>query len=109
MVPIYAQAVLKARPEGKIFDWNTLVLDPLKKIAANLADIIPNLINALYVLAVGWIMAHMIQFVVAKVLKLINFDTIAEKTGIDSILKEAKVSMSPSVWLSKLTYWVVML
>jgi hypothetical protein len=106
--PVYAQSV--ARGSGKkIWDWDLLVLDPLKKIGSNLADIIPNSITAAYVLLVGWITAHVVQFIVRKLLGFVRFDTIAEKTGIDSILKEMKVTMSPSIWLSKLTYWIIVL
>jgi len=97
-----------SRIKQPLVDWNTLVLDPLKKIATKLLNIIPNLIEALYVLLAGWIMAHIVQFFVRKVLHFIRFDMIAEKTGIGAILKDLQVTLSPSVWFSKLAYWVIM-
>ncbi len=97
-------------PQGKqLFDWNTLIWDPLKKIADKLLNIVPNLIEAAYVLLTGWIMAHIIQFVIRKILILIRFDKIAKKTGIVALLKDVRVTMSPSVWFSKFAYWVVMI
>jgi len=60
------------------------------------------------VLIIGWVVAHIMQFIVRKVLKLIRFDKIAEKTGIVVILKDADVSMRPSIWFSKFVYWVIM-
>jgi len=110
--PTYSATGKSYLPSGQdkqLFDWNALILDPLRKIANKLLNVVPNLIEAAYVLLTGWIMAHIIQFIIRKILILIRFDKIAEKTGIVALLKDVKVTMSPSIWFSKFAYWVVMI
>jgi hypothetical protein len=92
-----------------VFDWNALLWDPIRQNGERLAGFLPNLINALYILAFGWAFAFVVQLASRIFLKHIGFDKIAEKTGIAGVLSENGISMKPGEWLSRLSYWVVMI
>ena len=91
-----------------MMDWNMLIWEPVRQNGEKLAGLLPHLINALYILAFGWVLAFITQFIFRKILKAAAFNKIAEKTGIAGALRESGVETSPVEWFSRLSFWVVM-
>jgi hypothetical protein len=44
-----------------------------------------------------------------RLLTLLHFDTIAEKTGIANALQENGIGTKPTEWFSRLFYWIIMI
>ena len=74
-----------------------------------LAGFVPQLLAALLLLFVGWLFANLIRTGVVKLLDVLHFDSLAEKTGIEAFLKQGNLDLSLSRILAKLAYWVVIL
>jgi hypothetical protein len=72
-----------------------------------LAGFVPQLLAALVLLFIGWLFANLIRTGVMKLLDLLHFDSLAEKTGIEAFLKQGNLDISLSRMLAKLAYWVV--
>lgn len=72
-----------------------------------LAAFVPQLIAALVLLFVGWLLANLIRTGVMKLLDVLKFDVLAEKTGIEAFLKQGNLDVSLSRILAKLAYWIV--
>ncbi len=72
-----------------------------------LASFVPQLIAALVLLFVGWLFANLVRTGVLKLLDVLKFDMLAEKTGIDAFLKQGQIDIGLSRILAKLAYWVV--
>ena len=72
-----------------------------------LAGFVPQLIAALVLLFVGWLFANLVRTGVMKLLDVLKFDTLAEKTGIEAFLKQGQLDISLSRILAKLAYWIV--
>jgi hypothetical protein len=72
-----------------------------------LAGFVPQLLAALVLLFVGWLFANLIRTGVMKLLDLLHFDSLAEKTGIEAFLKQGNLDISLSRMLAGLAYWVV--
>lgn len=72
-----------------------------------LAGFVPQLIAALVLLFVGWLLANLIHTGVLKLLDVLKFDALAEKTGIEAFLKQGQLELSLSRILAKLAYWIV--
>ncbi|MBI1283559.1 MAG: hypothetical protein GC183_04380 [Thiobacillus sp.] len=72
-----------------------------------LAGFVPQLLAALVLLFVGWLFANLIRTGVMKLLDLLHFDSLAEKTGIEAFLKQGNLDISLSRMLARLAYWVV--
>lgn len=92
------------RSAGEI-DFEMQLLNPLKQIFSNIISFIPDLVAALGIILIGWVVSIVVMNLVKKFLKAIHFDRIAETTGIAEVLDEEKIGMSPAAWISKLFYW----
>jgi small-conductance mechanosensitive channel len=64
-----------------------VVIDSLTKIGTDIINFIPNLINGLIILAVGYLLAWIIRWVVGTVLRRLRFDPLVERTGITGSLR----------------------
>ncbi|MBC2731064.1 hypothetical protein [Thiobacillus sp.] len=72
-----------------------------------LAAFVPQLLAALLLLFIGWLFANLVRTGVTKLLDVLRFDNLAEKTGIEAFLKQGNLELSLSRLLAKLAYWVV--
>src|SRR3569623_822983 len=72
-----------------------------------LAAFVPQLLAALLLLFIGWLFANLDRTGVTKLLDVLHFDSLAEKTGIEAFLKQGNLELSLSRLLAKLAYWVV--
>jgi hypothetical protein len=70
---------------------------------------VPQLLAALVLLFVGWLLANVVRTGVAKLLDVLKFDMLAERTGIDAFLKQGNISLTLSKIVGKLAYWIVIL
>jgi hypothetical protein len=93
---------------GATLDWNVLLWEPIKQNGGQLAGLLPGLINAMYILLIGWIMAFVVQIVVRRILHAVKFDKIAETTGIAGVLSENDVRTKPLEWVSRLVFWGIL-
>jgi len=59
-----------------------------------LAGFVPQLLAALLLLFVGWLLANLARTGVTKLLDLLRFDSLAEKTGIEAFLKQGNLDIS---------------
>ena len=90
-------------------DWNAIVIEPVKAMLVRAATFIPTLIGILVILIVGWIIAAVLKNVVVKLLKVIQFDTASEKSGLSDVLRKGGIKNTLSELIGGLIYWVVML
>jgi small-conductance mechanosensitive channel len=68
---------------------------------------LPQLIGAIVILIVGYIVAKILQAVVARGLKAIGFDGWMEQGGIKQFFDRAQTSETPATVLGKLVFWFV--
>lgn len=86
-------------------NWGTQVVEPLKALVVKVISFIPVLIEAVMVLVIGWLISKIVSVVIKKFLIAIQFDKIADNTGISEVIEQNKIGMPVSVWVSKLFYW----
>lgn len=72
-----------------------------------LASFVPQLLAALVLLFIGWLFANLVRTGVLKLLDVLKFDNLAEKTGIEAFLKHGNLDISLSRLLAKLAYWII--
>ncbi len=85
--------------------WTRLQAQVLDGIAVWL----PNLLGALLLLVLGWVIGRVAQFSVAGVLRRLGVDKLAERAGIGDALAKAGWSASVSEVLARLVYWLILL
>lgn len=82
-------------------------LASLTSFWTQLASFVPQLLAAMVLLFVGWILANLARTGVVKLLDLLRFNSLAEKTGIEAFLKQGHLDISLGRIIANLVYWVI--
>jgi hypothetical protein len=77
--------------------------------ATKVATFLPDLIAAIFIVVFGWILCNIVKRVVISLLRLVHFDTVAERAGIKQILERGGIQQSPSEILGLLIFWFLFL
>jgi hypothetical protein len=87
----------------------TVVTGAWNAFATKITAFLPELIGAIIIFVVGWIIARLVKVGVEKLLRLIRFDTATEKTGVNKFLKKGEIVKAPSEIVGTLVYWFIMI
>jgi Conserved TM helix len=74
-----------------------------------MASFVPQLIAALVLLFVGWVIARIVRSGIFKLLNVLHFDDLAQKSGIEAFLKEGDLDVSLGKLVANLVYWLLIL
>lgn len=74
-----------------------------------LARFIPQLLAAVVLLFIGWLLAKVARTGIMRLLSLLRFDRVAERSGLEAFLKQADLDVSVSSILGNLIYWLIIL
>jgi len=86
-----------------------IIVDSVAAFMRGIGDFLPNILAAILILIVGWIIAKLLKAAVARGLKLVKFGTLTQRAGIDEFLAKGDVKQSPGDLIAVLVYWLVML
>lgn len=91
-------------------DWLTfVVVDPVKAMSIKVWSYVPALVGAIVILVVGWLVAKLIEAVVARVLKAVRLDSASDKAGISNVLAQGEIKLTLSELIGAVIYWVIIL
>ena len=68
------------------------LLGPINTLLAELLAFLPNLFGAAIIMAVGWVLARVVQRVVTSLLAASGVDSLGERVGVSQVLGEKKLS-----------------
>ena len=74
-----------------------------------IAVFLPNLLFAVAIILLGWVVCNVIKRVVVRVLKICQFDVLAERAGIKQILERGGVRQTASDIVGLLAFWFLFL
>jgi hypothetical protein len=74
-----------------------------------LAGFVPQLLAALLLLFLGWILANLMRTAVTKILDALKFDQLGQKTGIEAFLRQGNIQLTLSRLIAHVVYWIVLL
>ena len=86
-----------------------IVLSTVRTFLTQLGQFLPNLLAAVIILVLGWLIAKLFRFAVVKSLKLVNFGALTEKAGMDTFLKRGGIRKTTIDILALLVYWLMIL
>jgi small-conductance mechanosensitive channel len=89
--------------------FNSVLLDPLKKFLEIAAAFVPNLLTALLLLILGTIIAWFIKLLITRLLKVLQLDVLAEKSGMNTALRNMRITETLSNLIGRISYWLVVL
>lgn len=96
-------------PVTPITDLGTAVMTGLAAAFAGFMLALPSVIGALLLLAIGWIVAGAIGGVLARFLRAVRINELAERAGVTRFLQRAKLSADPAAVIGGLVKWWVRL
>lgn len=77
----------------------------LEKFMSSLSTII----GAVFLMLVGWLAARLFAYILTRLLRVINFDTLANRIKVDELLAKANITLTPSEIIGKFIYWIILL
>src|SRR5829696_4364580 len=83
------------------------VLQSLQNTLDRFLEYIPQLIGAILILLVGYLIARALQALVYRVLQAIGFDNWMERGGIKQFFDRAQTRETPATVLGRLVFWFV--
>lgn len=86
-----------------------IFVSSLTSFWTELASFVPQLIAALFLLFLGWMLAKLARSGVMRVLTLLKFDKATEKSGLEAFMKHADLDLSVGKLLGNLIYWLIIL
>jgi hypothetical protein len=89
--------------------WGEAIFVALTNALNDLLLFLPRLLGALLILLVGWLIAKAVEALVAKGLRAVRFNQVADRAEIDQFLDRAGVRLDPASVVGKLAYWFLLL
>jgi len=86
----------------------TVTVMPLQEAYRALMAYLPQMLGAVSILLVGWLVAVVLRKIAGKSLRAAGLDVISERTGTTSILQRGGVSKRPSELLGWGVYWLIL-
>ena len=83
--------------------------ETLNEIQSSLSTWLPGLLSAVLLLLVGWLVARISQAVVARLLRRLGLDRLADRTGIARGLSTIGSHNTLSHLLARITYWLILI
>lgn len=87
----------------------TPIKDIFYDVLGQFAAVLPNLAGALAVLLIGWLISRGLRKLVKTLLSRTGIDQLAERLNKIEIMEKARIRIVPSVLLSKILYYILML
>src|SRR5215213_2379050 len=86
---------------------NQAPLQPVENALSTFLSYLPQLVGALIILVIGYIVAKVLEAVVGRVLQAIGFDSWMERGGIKQFFDRAETKHTPATIIGKLVFWFV--
>jgi len=96
-------------PLAPITDLGTAIVTGIAAAFAAFFSALPSVIGALLILVIGWIIAGWIGGLLARGLRIIRFDQLADRAGVTTFLDRAGIHADPAGVLGGVVKWYVRL
>jgi len=73
------------------------------------AVLVPNIVVAIGIIILGWLLAKLARFAVERALRAVNFNVLTERAGTDHFLQQGGLQGDTTTLFGLFTYWVVLL
>lgn len=81
----------------------------LNQFWLQMVSFVPKLLAVVVILFVGWWVAILVRSAIKRILTLTQFDTFAQKSGLETLMSSGNYSLTMSGIISQVMYWLVIL
>ena len=89
--------------------WSQSLFGAMSALWAPIAAFIPRLFGALLVVAIGFMVAKLLDTLLSKLLAKVGLDRLVAGTGVTKLLGRVSIRVPVSVLIGKIVYWFVLL
>ena len=94
----------------RIFETIVVALQSaFSNVFQRVAGFLPNLISAVLILLIGWILAKTAELLLRRLLEALHLDQAVQGRGLDTMLRDLGIKHSPAWLLGRLIYWVLLI
>ncbi len=90
-------------------DWTTAVNDSWAVIWDRFINFLPNLIGAIVILVIGWIIGMVVALIIDRLFRIIGLQTLFEKAKVEDVLKKGKIEKDTTALLASVGKWIIYL
>lgn len=92
-----------------VTEWTDLTLKSLTAMGEKVMSALPNIVGAILILIVGWIVSKIVIYLLKKVLKLARIDKLTQKLNELKLLGDLKINFSVTKVIVVFTKWLLFL
>lgn len=92
-----------------IQSWSDTVAEVLQDIWTRILDFIPELLGALVILIIGWIVADLLAWVVDRVIRLVRLPDLFKSARVEDLVKRSGAQLDTTGLIAALVRWVLIL
>ena len=89
--------------------WGEVFTQSLQGLWIGVISFIPNLIIALIIFAIGWVLAALIEKLVESLLKVLKIDAALKSAGFEDVVKRAGHTLDSGVFVGALVKWFIVI
>jgi hypothetical protein len=86
-----------------------VMLDSTREFLHQGAQFLPRLALAVVIVAIGWLIAKVVRFVIERGLRAVNFNVLTERAGTDLFLQRGGLRGDTTTLFGLLAYWIVLI
>ena len=92
-----------------VTDWTAGLITGLTAGMARFFGAIPNILGAIVLLIIGWVIAGIIGGLVTRVARICKVDTVSDRIGVNGFLRETGTKYTASDVIGEVVKWVIRL
>ena len=85
--------------------WSDVLLRSFQDLWAGLVEYVPNLVVALVIIVIGWIIGALFGRVVSQLFKSLKVDNALEKAGVAEVLERGGIALNSGAFVGALVKW----
>ncbi len=89
--------------------WSELTLSSLKAMGEKIMSTLPNILGAIIILIVGWLVSKIVVYLLKKLLKLARVEKVTEKLNEHKVLGDTKINFSITNVIVIFVKWILFL
>jgi len=93
--------------ESLVGAWGVGLGESFQTISMGLANFLPKIIIALVIIIAGWAVGAVLGRVTAQVIKLLKFDKVLQRAGVEDVVSRAGFRLNSGAFLGELVKWFI--
>lgn len=87
--------------------WGEVFTNSLQRVWVGVENFVPNLVIAIIILAIGWILAVLVERLVEHLFKALKVDVALKSAGLEDIVERAGHKLNSGLFVGALVKWFI--